>query len=1579
MKRSIYSDGVVVDCVALNRTETTKAAEILRGRVDWTSRGLYVGGEVTVNLVNDTHVDVKQFAGFTPNGEFVDTDHDYYDLALDDESLNAVNLLCAVYTEVATQNQPHETRPETYPTRADSSRRVRIYSQANYNALPATDANLANDARDRCLVLAKITANGVGVALTASSIQGPASFFSILYSNPRTFSSISGVEIIGVSSGTPAGVGSLWYTFTGAAYQFKWSAPGSGGVYGAVVTPTADGIYNLVDALGEYIRVQIAMSVLPVVGTFPVIVTPTIINLYYQDIPRLTAEDNLHRHLLGTGTVTPQNPHGLSMDDISGPVTTLLEEHQDVQHCNGIWKGSTSTCLATGIDTLTPVRDHLSVAPPAGGDLYYVNGKKLTSIDVTDLVFPDPAAQGAYFYEVYASDEGTLEYVQKAAYPAPARTVTGTWIVDMSPDYPLGAYNLRLVKTGSVCVFTWANGPGAFIDLSIPGVLTAPQVIRLYAKDSVHWIDLYVNTATGLADDVLPIPSATYTDNVTVFASLDHGQNMQIASTSYWYDATSAKWFMGYPTISSPRYTIDKRPWGTLCVGNMSDLALEEIAYSPANELGRSGVLLRRNDYFGEFDLYDWGVDFTAKLRGGSYYCRGKRLTVGYEDLVFSPNCTSVVWSDHEGSVHIMNVTALWAGDLTRALHYILGSPVAVPPNTAAYHKTDFIDPPERGVALWYVETDGTTQTVVRDLSRGVNQVDDPWSVSSRRNSALSFVVSYYPTQAAFDSLWAAFEYAKYEMTLYSLGAGPSFITSARTANIEIHITGSVYVDYLITQPSNVNVSGTRGASLTLARVEVRNTVAAGTWVLSPGCQVHDLTIDNFSSGSVFRLANNVAIERCLYTGWTGAVTDTFIALYDGSGAGTAEKSGVRIRDNSVTTNVGMIGNVFPADNGYQDFSITGNRITVRAGSHSPAIHMTSCAAVDISKNVITVVDTDDSQAPGIQVGSLPPFLTRDVSIRDNVIATNNKGAQTTAPVGILLIDSAFCSISGNSIYPSGTESKVTTGIHLSGCANTSVHDNRLNLMGLGVQVGDYFYDIEIYRNKFIGCLHRGVRVQVLTYPVGNSVYGLRVEDNDMFLFAKGVDPGGLFDTDLIGVEIDLSTLSGGARSVSGVSVSRNVMGAFGSAIGGLRGVSVEINTTGTTTQESFKFDGNLMTGFMGAAHSNIGIYLFGTAAGTESVQHFSACENSITLSTSSVVNFVGGIASIKSLQDALVDHNTVHIMSAGGVNFLGVGIDIGFGGYLSRQISVSGNQVDVEAVSGMFVYADYAIVSGNRVNSYGEGIFVRHFLKSKISGNAVICFAHNENYYVAMGGGGGTHCISGAILMSDFSIEGNDCLLVGSGVSPALDVFAESACIKLLSSTRFVIEGNRVEVQTDTVDGGAGSVSKAYGIYFYASQSSPTDPVQASIRGNDVYNDYRHRSGISADSVTHGIYITKSGAWDPVTDKARIALQDNTVHCGIASSSGGFNTEVAVYPPLPVPAPPPLGAAAAHPYDIYVEFFDVLVGPLADNTQVTYCNNMLFYYPFGLGAYPNLYLAFHGVSTNGTNYSDGATRGIWW
>jgi hypothetical protein len=1481
---------------------------------------MFTGGLIEVNGITDYHIDVKQLSGFAPNGEFISTTSDYYDLSLSDETLGVVNFVLAIYTENEIHHQPHESNGERYPTEASAAWRIRIYTEAEYDALPDTDANLANDAKDRSLLIGKVTANGPLTTLTASSIESPTEFAGVLYANPREFVTIPGIQIIGVSPDTQLGDGTIEYTYTaGPNYTFTWESAAGGGP-GLPVPVAADGVYDLQDSTGAYIKILVGLSLLPTTGTFPISVTTTIYNLYHQDVPRQTAEDWLHRNFIGSGTPTPNNPHGLSLNDILEDEFTLLEEHQDIEHCNGIWKGSNAGCLATSVQPSTPVNS-VDITAPTVGDIYYVNGQKHTAIDVTNISFTTPADLTTYFYEIYVSDEGSVEYLQKAAYPNAPRTCTGTWIVDMSRDYPAGgpSYNLDVVGTASDYTFTWDNGNPVTVEI----LTNSSQVIRLYAEDGAHWIDLYINLTPGVGDDHLP-GVGSFTDAITVIASLDLGEHIQIASTPYWYDGAS--WIIGYPPDSISRFLVDKRPWGTLCTVNMADSALEEISYDPANELGGSGVLLRRNGYNNEFRLSNASASaFTADMNGGSYYSRGKRVTVdSVSSLAFSPTSVSLVWASWDGVVYVTNVTSTFGGNVTNAMRWIMGSMVNTPPNTAIYHADDQIDSPERGVLLWYVETDGSGVTYECDFSKNVNQVEHPWSISGRSAT--------YAAQAAFDSLFTAFEYAK------SYALRDPF----KTGSIQMQIIGTTDIDREITQPPNVDSVSTRGTASTQAVVNVTNANVGGSWHLSQGNQISRLTfLNSGDGGSIFSLADDVVIEGCYYDVDPAVVTDGFISLYNGSGI-----SRVRIRDNYIITNSGLFLNVVPHASGYFDFEIMGNTIAVTAGTTTSAIYMQSAAFAKIERNFIVVPDTDDNPVAGVwvQTDGGAVYTTNNVAVKDNVIFVDNFNPTQAQPsYGVVLNKVNEGWISGNRLRSNVTSAtQIAVGAWVRNSSRISVFANFFEECGIGVYVGDSFYDVEVYNNQLTRCFHKGVYVEVTTYPAGNSVYGLRVEDNMLTGFLKGNVGTTGWSADLNGVEIDLTSLITADSSVHNISVSRNTMHGLISSVNRVNGIYLDIDTNADTVAKNFSFDGNKMSDFSTSTGNMRGVYLAGSASISDyAPKVVSVSENHMFFDVDDTVNRQAGIEIHCYLRDSVINDNDILIQSAN-EDSNGNGIDIGRGSTTrrSRDLLISGNKIKV-LVAGMYLRLQDSLVSGNKLYSTSVGAFL-NLSNSTFDGNHVRVLGYSDNPYT----GAGSQCIctaSNSVFADNIVISNCHCFLEGySGSNLLRD---KSACIRVRNIFNFEVIGCKTWIDVRALVSG-----EAEHIYASIPGNSGSGICHFAIKDCTCDN--------TVDTpVCSSIRIARDSSFDETSltgDIVRGQVHGNTIYGAVTGSVTQSN---AVDP-------------AAFPYELVQDV--VNDGPVP---SIVYTGNSILLDNAAIGSFPAVYTS-EGDVYNGTNL---AWPAVWW
>lgn len=108
-----------------------------------------------------------------------------------------------------------------------------------------------------------------------------------------------------------------------------------------------------------------------------------------------------HIKAVGTGTVGPMNPHGLSPQDIGLNGASTLQFHQEFLHSPGI-VGVSSTVQAQ-IVNITPGFDQLLVNPIPVNSVVTSNGISLTSTDIpvtTTLQFTSSDAPGTWYVYV---------------------------------------------------------------------------------------------------------------------------------------------------------------------------------------------------------------------------------------------------------------------------------------------------------------------------------------------------------------------------------------------------------------------------------------------------------------------------------------------------------------------------------------------------------------------------------------------------------------------------------------------------------------------------------------------------------------------------------------------------------------------------------------------------------------------------------------------------------------------------------------------------------------------------------------------------------------------------------------------------------------------------------------------------------------------------------------------------------------------------------------------------------------------------------------------------------------------------
>lgn len=122
-------------------------------------------------------------------------------------------------------------------------------------------------------------------------------------------------------------------------------------------------------------------------------------NIGVTDRPATYTTGNLNLSLddhiksIGTGTVSPINPHGLSADDLGLTEDELVRSHRQNEHQNGIIAGTTanpaptiSALYAQVVDVFPHgIGDYVTVKPLLGGEFALIDGKAFSN-----ATFPTP-------------------------------------------------------------------------------------------------------------------------------------------------------------------------------------------------------------------------------------------------------------------------------------------------------------------------------------------------------------------------------------------------------------------------------------------------------------------------------------------------------------------------------------------------------------------------------------------------------------------------------------------------------------------------------------------------------------------------------------------------------------------------------------------------------------------------------------------------------------------------------------------------------------------------------------------------------------------------------------------------------------------------------------------------------------------------------------------------------------------------------------------------------------------------------------------------------------------------------------
>ncbi len=633
--RSTYPEGCEVHNRHLQNTEAQRAAADNEILVDATTRGVNSGLVVSV-AATDTRVDISSGSAYAPNGEFMTLAAGQTNVALADYTLGVVNYVLLVYDEAFSSPESHETNGTTANTKASVVPRLTILTAAAYNALPLVNSVLSTNDRSRAVIVAKVTANGIGVALTSGSIELPSPFPAALNSTQPVH--IEGVTILSVDSATSPGVGTLAFNF--GATTLTWAAPGD--TAGAPVVLVTSAIYTITSNNGRTISVKISFSLLSTSDQSDNI---TITNIYSQSVNRHSAVDSQHRSMLGSGEATTKNPHGMTLDDLAPGAKGTVEEHQDVQHNNGLARFNDPNTLKIAVNVLLGT-DTLNVPDFIAGDYAYVNGFKIQKlVSSSTMVFGVPEGNEISTWGIYLNQDAVLVKTKRTAFLGTTTLVDKLQIINMSPTLAAGTITLTWTSGGLIN----AGGPTK----AAPAV---DSVIRLDTGNQVDWIECFVKGSAT--------PGITQSDVVTTQAQPDPEDNLLLGYVQ-WLGATGTLGY-GFGVAGAPNAVYDSRSFGTLGTAEISDEAgysrVSDIArelfgngVAPATEgMSFSTVNARTAATAVTADFILGTLSFpTINIVGGHVVVGGKYFKMPSHTFTVVGNTTNRMYIDESGAYHV--------------------------------------------------------------------------------------------------------------------------------------------------------------------------------------------------------------------------------------------------------------------------------------------------------------------------------------------------------------------------------------------------------------------------------------------------------------------------------------------------------------------------------------------------------------------------------------------------------------------------------------------------------------------------------------------------------------------------------------------------------------------------------------------------------------------------------------------------------------------------------------------------------------------------------------------------------------
>lgn len=517
MERTEYFNDTKPSETQLNNTEDKKIEGILTRFKTHGEFGIVSGLDVTINGGDNTKIDIGSGSAYTgghfthenlkgagstySSGEYISVPNPspLTAISLASYTLNVQNAVILRYTETAGTPLTDRGGLHTYNTIVTAGYTAAVILKSTWDGYTASQ-------REECVLLAIVTGNGAGappVALTPANITTVTQPHTHPYSTQP--SNITGVTIVQASNSTAIGAGTLAWT-VGATKYLTWQENGDPAP-GPNCNVTSSGTYQVYsNASLSYLIVTVEYGLVSLSNQTD---TLTISDMYGRTIPMASAVDQAHRDMFGSGVISPNNPHGTSLNDI----TSGTFDHADTFHRNGIGYQVDADQLKCAIVTTT-----IHIYNFGGfSNSFLIDGTTYTLITGygggTDAILSfdlNPAIKSGW-YMIYLDANASPNYVLMADYDPTvdssplnkaATPLTNIEIVDML-NTTAGTCTVEWTELTKTLTYQAASDAGPGTGVLINEDTALPSYYKIYSSNTANWIIVYVTGSLGGLDQTV--------------------------------------------------------------------------------------------------------------------------------------------------------------------------------------------------------------------------------------------------------------------------------------------------------------------------------------------------------------------------------------------------------------------------------------------------------------------------------------------------------------------------------------------------------------------------------------------------------------------------------------------------------------------------------------------------------------------------------------------------------------------------------------------------------------------------------------------------------------------------------------------------------------------------------------------------------------------------------------------------------------------------------------------------------------------------------------------------------------------